>query len=127
MEGKARFILAALMSAVMVCMVTLLVTCLNLGFRSDFLIEWVKAYLIAWPVAADTAYLIMPTARRLTQQIVAYLDGTNLMLSALALARRIEAGELTPAAVIDLAAEAIAARETGDRRVRRARPRRRTP
>ena len=33
------------------------------------------------------------------------------MLSALALARRIEAGELTPAAVIDLAAEAIAARE----------------
>jgi Asp-tRNA(Asn)/Glu-tRNA(Gln) amidotransferase A subunit family amidase len=33
------------------------------------------------------------------------------MLSALDLARRIEAGELTPAAVIDLCAEAIAARE----------------
>src|ERR1700687_473196 len=33
------------------------------------------------------------------------------MLSALDLARRIEAGELTPRAVIDLCAEAIAARE----------------
>jgi Asp-tRNA(Asn)/Glu-tRNA(Gln) amidotransferase A subunit family amidase len=34
-----------------------------------------------------------------------------MMLSALALARRIEAGELTPRAVIELCAEAIAARE----------------
>ena len=33
------------------------------------------------------------------------------MLSALGLARRIEAGELNPAAVVDLCAEAIAARE----------------
>src|SRR5947207_6695603 len=33
------------------------------------------------------------------------------MLSALDLARRIEAGELTPAAVVDRCAEAIAARE----------------
>jgi hypothetical protein len=77
MEGKARFILAAMMSAVMVLMVTFLVTWLNLGFQSNFLIEWVKAYFIAWPVAAITAFLIMPTARRLTQQIVTYLDGTT--------------------------------------------------
>jgi len=33
------------------------------------------------------------------------------MLSALDLARRIEAGELTPRAVVDICAEAIAARE----------------
>src|SRR5215472_15996400 len=37
---------------------------------------------------------------------------TMRMLSALDLARRIEAGELTPEAVIDLCAEAIAARES---------------
>ena len=75
MEGKSRFILAALMSAVMVAMVTLLVTWLNLGFPSNFITEWVKAYFIAWPIAALTGYAIMPTARRLTQQIVTYLDG----------------------------------------------------
>jgi hypothetical protein len=77
MEGKARFILAAMMSAVMVLMVTFLVTWLNLGFQSNFLIEWVKAYFIAWPVAAITAFLIMPTARRLTEHIVTYLNGTT--------------------------------------------------
>ena len=53
----------------------------------------------------------MPRARRLTDRIVA-LDGQGLMLSALELARRIEAGELTPRAVVDLCAQAIAAKET---------------
>ena len=58
------------MSAMMVLMVTLLVTYLNLGFRSDFLAQWVKAYFIAWPVAATTGFLVMPMARRATDSIM---------------------------------------------------------
>jgi hypothetical protein len=76
MEGKARFILAATMSSMMVLMVTLIVTYLNLGFRSDFLIQWAKAYVIAWPIAAITGYIVMPMARRFTTRVVAMLDGT---------------------------------------------------
>jgi hypothetical protein len=74
MDGKARLILALLMSSVMVLMVTLLVTFLNLGLRADFALQWVKAYLIAWPVAATTAFFVMPPARRLTDRIVALMD-----------------------------------------------------
>jgi hypothetical protein len=59
----------------MVLMVTLLVTFLNLGLARDFLLQWVKAYFIAWPLAAITAFLVMPPARRLTERIVALLDG----------------------------------------------------
>jgi hypothetical protein len=70
MEGKARFILAAVMSSMMVFMVTLLVTYLNLGLRHDFLLQWIKAYFIAWPVAATTAFLVMPMARRMTDGIL---------------------------------------------------------
>jgi hypothetical protein len=70
MKGKARFVLAAVMSAMMVFMVTLLVTYLNLGFRADFLRQWVKAYFIAWPVAATTGFLVMPAARRATDGIM---------------------------------------------------------
>jgi Protein of unknown function (DUF2798) len=70
MDAKPRFILAALMSAMMVLMVTLLVTYLNLGFRSDFVTQWVKAYFIAWPVAATTGFLVMPMARRATDRIM---------------------------------------------------------
>jgi Protein of unknown function (DUF2798) len=75
MDGKARLILALLMSSIMVLMVTLLVTFLNLGLRSDFLVQWIKAFLVAWPVAATTAFAIMPVARRLTERIVARIDG----------------------------------------------------
>lgn len=75
MEGKARFILAASMSSIMVAMVTLIVTWLNIGLRADFLLQWAKAWAIAWPIAAVTGYLIMPVARRFTTRVVAILDG----------------------------------------------------
>jgi hypothetical protein len=59
----------------MVAMVTFLVTVLDLGFQSGFFVKWMKAYFIAWPIAAGTAFLIMPPARRPTDRIVALLDG----------------------------------------------------
>ncbi len=77
MDGKSRLILSMVMSSVMVFMVTLLVTFLNLGLRSDFLVQWAKAYAIAWPIAAGTAFVIMPGARRLTDRIMARLDGKS--------------------------------------------------
>jgi len=40
-------------------------------------LQWAKAYAIAWPVAAATAFMIMPGARRLTDRIIALLDGKS--------------------------------------------------
>ena len=76
MDGKARLILVTAMTAVMVFMVTLVATLLNIGLRSDFVFQWLKAYLVAWPIAAITGYFIMPAARRLTTRIVNLIDGT---------------------------------------------------
>jgi hypothetical protein len=75
MDGKTRLILVLLMTSVMVLMVTLLATYLNLGVRSDFVVQWMKSYLIGWPVAALTGIFVMPTARRLTERIVHLIDG----------------------------------------------------
>jgi hypothetical protein len=75
MDAKTRLILALLMSSVMVMMVTLLATFLNLGLRADFVMQWVKAYFIAWPVAAATGFFVMPSARRLSDRIAAMIDG----------------------------------------------------
>jgi Protein of unknown function (DUF2798) len=76
MAHKERFILGATMSLMMVFMVTLVATYLNLGPRPDFVYQWAKAYIIAWPVAAGTAYLVMPMARRFTTRVVALIDGS---------------------------------------------------
>jgi hypothetical protein len=75
MQLLARLILAVLMTAVMVFMVTLIVTFINLGLRGDFLVQWAKAYFIAWPIAAITAFLVMPSARRLTDTIMQKIGG----------------------------------------------------
>ncbi len=70
MHWKERLVLAIIMSATMALMVTLLVTFINLGLRSDFIYLWLKAYLLAWPIAAATAYFFMPLARRMTDRVV---------------------------------------------------------
>ena len=75
MDAKTRFILTAVMSSMMVFMVTLIVTYLNLGLRHDFLLQWIKAYFIAWPIAAVTGFLVMPMARRATDGIVRRMGG----------------------------------------------------
>ena len=75
MDNKTRFILAATMSSLMVAMVTLIVTWLNLGLRHDFILQWAKAYIIAWPVAAITGYVVMPMARRFTDCVVTRIGG----------------------------------------------------
>jgi hypothetical protein len=59
----------------MVAMVTLIVTWLNLGFRSDFILQWIKAYLIAWPIAAITGFVVMPMANRFTRRVTNWIDG----------------------------------------------------
>jgi len=76
MDGKARLILVTTMTSVMVLMVTLVATLLNIGLRHDFLFQWIKAYLIGWPIAAVTGYFFMPAARRVTTRVVSLIDGT---------------------------------------------------
>jgi Protein of unknown function (DUF2798) len=76
MDGKARLILVTTMTAVMVLMVTLIATYINIGLRADFVFQWIKAYLIGWPIAAITGYFVMPAARRFTVRIVNLIDGT---------------------------------------------------
>ena len=77
MNAKSRLILALLMSGAMALMVTLIATTLNLGFGPIFVRQWAKAYIIAWPVAAITAFFVMPGAGRLTDRIVTLIDGRS--------------------------------------------------
>jgi len=75
MERTSRLVLSIVMSGAMAFMVTLLATFLNLGPRPDFVVYWLKAYAVAWPVAAATAFIFMPTARRVTEGIVGRIYG----------------------------------------------------
>lgn len=70
MDWRVRGLTAVFMTAVMVAMVTLIVTWLNLGFDPGFLRQWSKAFLIAWPIAAVTGFFVMPGARGLAENLL---------------------------------------------------------
>ena len=76
-EDMARFILAATQSSMLVFMVTMIATYLNLGLRHDFVLQWAKAYIVAWPVAAGMAYLVTPMARRFTDRVLNRNNGAR--------------------------------------------------
>ena len=74
MEGKARFVFPVVITAMIVFVVSGAVTFFNIGWRNDFVIRWWSAFAIGWPIAAGTAYLVIPFARSLTQRIVAAIE-----------------------------------------------------
>ena len=67
MDWKVRALTAALMTIIMVAIVTFVATWLALGFDPGFLRQWAKAFVVAWPIAAMTGFLVMPVARRLAE------------------------------------------------------------
>jgi hypothetical protein len=74
MEDKARFIFPIMITAIIVFVVSAVVTWANIGFRADFVTRWLSAFILGWPVAAVTAFIAIPPVRRLAGQLAALLD-----------------------------------------------------
>ena len=76
MDGKAKFVFPIVITAMIVFVVSAVVTFFNIGLRADFVVRWLSAFIVGWPVAAATAYLAIPLARAITQRIVSAIEGT---------------------------------------------------
>jgi len=74
MDGKAKYIFPVIITAIIVFVVSAVVTFSNIGFRADFVPRWLSAFIIGWPVASVTAFFAIPPVRRLTQWIAAALE-----------------------------------------------------
>ncbi|WP_234421685.1 DUF2798 domain-containing protein [Parazoarcus communis] len=61
------------MAGIMAFLMTAIITWLNLGFPPDFFLRWVKAFIVAWPLAAIAAFMAIPIAQRATVKILAWL------------------------------------------------------
>jgi hypothetical protein len=76
MEGKARFIFPVVITAMIVFVVSAVVTWNNIGFAVDFVSRWLTAFVIGWPVAAVTAFFAFPLARKITLALAGRMGGT---------------------------------------------------
>ncbi len=73
---KARYIFPVIITAIIVFVVSGVVTWTNIGFRfdDDFVGRWMSAFVIGWPVASVTAFVAIPFARQATARLVAMIE-----------------------------------------------------
>jgi hypothetical protein len=74
MHIPARFaplVFSALLSAIMVAIVSAFVLTLSQGFHPGFGAQWLKSCLSTWPVAFPTVAVVAPLVRRVVGRITA--------------------------------------------------------
>lgn len=74
MRIPARFspiVFGALLSAIMVTIVSAVVLAINQGIHHGFLWNWLKSSMTTWPVAFPTVTLVAPWVRRVVGRITA--------------------------------------------------------
>ncbi|MDZ7875430.1 MAG: DUF2798 domain-containing protein [Rhizobium sp.] len=65
-QKKFHLVFSLIMGAMMVFLMTFVITVVNLGFGPHFLAAWMKAFGIAYVVAVPVIFFLAPIARRLT-------------------------------------------------------------
>lgn len=72
MRIPARFapiLFSALLSAIMVGIVSAFVLATSQGIHSDFPAIWVKSCITTWPIAFPTVAIVAPWVRRIVSQL----------------------------------------------------------
>lgn len=74
MRIPARFapvLFSALLSAIMVCIVSAFVLVSSQGINSGFLAQWFRSCLTTWPIAFPTVAIVAPWVRRIVGRLTA--------------------------------------------------------
>jgi len=68
---KQRLIFTAVMSLTLSFFMTFWVTWINLGFNPDFILQWLRAFSMAWPAAAVISFVMGPFIQAVTLKLSA--------------------------------------------------------
>ncbi|WP_414617116.1 DUF2798 domain-containing protein [Zhongshania sp.] len=72
MQIPARYsplLFSALLSAIMVCIVSAFVLTISQGLHTGFLAQWLKSCITTWPVAFPTVAIVAPWVRQIVNNI----------------------------------------------------------
>jgi len=65
-----RLVFTFLMSIYMVSIMTLVITLVNTGFEPGLLLRWMKAFIVAWPVAFVLILVGAPRLQKLSGKLI---------------------------------------------------------
>jgi hypothetical protein len=69
-ERKFHALFSLLMGAMMVSLMTFVITLVNLGPGPGFLVAWGKSFAIAYVVAVPLIFFLAPVARKMTAKLL---------------------------------------------------------
>jgi hypothetical protein len=69
-QKKFHLVFSFIMAAMMVFLVTFVVTLANLGWVEHFAAAWARSFMIAYLVAVPVIFFVAPVARRITGQLL---------------------------------------------------------
>lgn len=67
----APIVFSALLSAIMVCIVSAFVLVTSQGIHDGLLAQWLKSCVTTWPVAFPTVAIVAPWVRRIVGRVTA--------------------------------------------------------
>ena len=65
----APILFSALLSAIMVCIVSAFVLITSQGLHAELPSQWVRSCLTTWPVAFPTVFVVAPMVRRTVARV----------------------------------------------------------
>jgi hypothetical protein len=65
-QKKFHLVFSLLMGAMMIFLMTFVITLVNVGWTDGFLGTWMKAFWIAYVVGVPVIFFLAPVAKRLT-------------------------------------------------------------
>lgn len=67
----APILFSALLSAIMVCIVSAFVLAISRGVSAGFPAQWLRSCITTWPVAFPTVAIVAPWVRRIIGRVTA--------------------------------------------------------
>jgi hypothetical protein len=67
----APILFSALLSAIMVCIVSAFVLISSQGIHPGLAAQWLKSFITTWPIAFPTVAIVAPLVRRIVGRITA--------------------------------------------------------
>ncbi|MGC8731114.1 MAG: DUF2798 domain-containing protein [Halothiobacillaceae bacterium] len=69
-QKKFHLVFSLLMGAMMIFLMTFVITAVNVGWCADFFQVWGKAFAIAYVVGVPVIFFLAPVARKLTGRLL---------------------------------------------------------
>ena len=69
-QKKFHLVFSLVMGALMISLMTLVITFVNVGLVEDFLGRWLRAFLIAYVVGVPVIFFLAPMARKITGRLL---------------------------------------------------------